>query len=121
MCDKIIAAAPADKHRAIDKLTDPILRTLAQKLIARNYPEHLTPEMFDEVVGNNSTMIDSQTLDHRGKPHFQAQEALDTIKALQAEQTLDDEQTALLEELEAYVRANFITECDHAVTTYSRL
>lgn len=102
--------------RFVRRFDQPHLRTLALRLIIRNTPQAVWPESVASYARSYMRHVDPHTasdvlIDHKGDERRTPAEALRQIKVLREEglnsEPLTDDQRMLLNELEAYIKAQF--------------
>ena len=93
------------------RLTSPDARILAYRVIGRNFPELLSDESaaeFEAYLRRVNPSSDDQALvDYKGTPRMTPAAALAEIKHLKKTRALDNEQLAVLDELQNYIETHF--------------
>jgi exodeoxyribonuclease-1 len=104
-------ANPEDMAGLIGEFTNPTARSLAVRIVGRNFPEHLPEGYSSEFEAYlkrvNPPMAEDSLKDYTGKSRTTAQSALAELRQLRSDQTLDAQQHGLLDELETYLTARF--------------
>ncbi|MEJ2730264.1 MAG: exonuclease domain-containing protein [Deltaproteobacteria bacterium] len=105
-------AAPPDEKEAIAmRLKSRDARKLAVRLLCRNNPQRISPDMageFDAYLRRiNPNREDQAIVDYRGEPRMTPSAALAEIRHLKKSGELDDNQMKLLEDLQNYIKSNF--------------
>jgi exodeoxyribonuclease-1 len=106
-CRQFHRAAPAEKAIMTEKLTNPKLKTLAMRLLGRNYPDSMTPplkENFEGYLQQLNREENDSLVDFKGNKRLSAKLALQEIEAVRTAGGLDLEQQELLEGLEKYLK-----------------
>jgi exodeoxyribonuclease-1 len=110
-CRRFHLAKPHDKTTMTDNIQNPKLKSLAIRLLGRNYPELLSEQqqqIFAEYMQRLNTTNEAEAIiDLKGERRLSPAAALQDIIVLREETTLDQEQHHLLDELETYIQANF--------------
>lgn len=97
LCRQFHQAPPAKKATIASQLSDPILKTLAVRLLGRHFPDQMTEAQQQDYTHYQSA---TQTpIDHRGQLRLTKQSAINEANALKLEKDLDNQQLTLLEEL----------------------
>jgi exodeoxyribonuclease-1 len=104
--------APLDeKETIISQLTSPEARILANRVLARNFPQHLSKEAQAEFEAYlrrvNPSSQDQALVDYKGAPRITPGSALAKIEHLKESNALDEEQLAVLDELQIYIKTRF--------------
>ncbi len=104
-------AAPPEMGSIAHRLTSPDARILANRVIGRNFPECLSEESAAEFEAYlrrvNPSSEDQALVDYKGTPRTTPAAALAEIKHLKKSSALDEEQLAVLEELQNYIEDHF--------------
>jgi exodeoxyribonuclease-1 len=107
-CRQFHAANHQDKFSLIESLRQPSpLKTLATRILGRHFSTR-TPEFEEYMQKVNPTDEDHALTDYRGQKRLTPGAALADIKILEREENLTTEQRLLLQELETYLRKQFI-------------
>jgi exodeoxyribonuclease-1 len=100
-----------EKEKIADRLTSRDARTLAIRLLCRNYPGRISKNLagkFDAYLRRvNPTRQEQAMVDYKGEPRLTPSGALLEIKHLKKAARLDKNQTQLLDDLQNYIKANF--------------
>ena len=109
---KEFQSAPlAQKETIAHRLTSPDARILANRVLARNFPQQLSEEAAAEFNAYmrrvNSSSEDLTLVDYKGEPRMTPVAALAEIERLRKSTALDKEQLALLDELQNYIESHF--------------
>ncbi|MGD9013543.1 MAG: hypothetical protein PVF62_14180, partial [Desulfobacterales bacterium] len=101
-----------EKETIISQLTSPDARILANRVLARNFPQHLSKEAaaeFETYLRRvNPSSEDQALVDYKGNPRITPAAVLAEIKHLKKSSALDKEQLTLLDELQNYIESNFV-------------
>lgn len=89
-------ATPQNKMAIAKKISNPTRRLLGMRIIARHYPEFL----FDEVPFE----FNSNCIDFKGNAKLTSLKALSSILNLRSNKALDNQQLAILDELELHLQ-----------------
>ncbi len=106
-CRRFQRGAPAEKAVMTEKLPNSNLKSLAIRLLGRNYPDHLTPELkqqFDHYLQQLNREENDALIDFKGNKRLTAKLALLEIDAVRTAGGLDLEQQELLTGLENYLK-----------------
>ncbi len=110
LCQQFHAAPITEKDSVVEKFSKDSLRTLATRIIARNFPETLTSNMQEDYQNYWQRLINQNDnniiVDYKGLPRLTPQQALQRIDDLQEQAT--GEQQVLLSELSQYIVATFV-------------
>ncbi len=110
-CRAFHNANPKEKARLTEQIKNPKLKLLATRILGRHYFEALTAsqaEQFTEYTQYiNPSNENDALIDYQGKKRLSPKAALNEIAAVRQQPVLDPQQTALLDELEAYLREHF--------------
>jgi len=111
LCQKF-HAAPLDKKKALaDRFPTIETRTLAGRILSRNFPGNLPDRVnneFDAYMQQvNPSSSDQALLDYRGAPRTTPISALSGILELKNDAGLDREQLKLLDDLREYINNRF--------------
>lgn len=109
---KEFQTAPLEEKETIThRLTSPDARILANRVFGRNFPQQLSGESAAEFEAYmrrvNPSSEDQALVDYRGTSRMTPTAALAEIKHLRKSAGLDEEQMALLEDLQNYIESNF--------------
>ena len=110
-CRRFHRATLAERIEMIETFDHPVMRELAQRVLLRNYREHL-PERFEPAFRRlmqrvNPLPLEGTMIDYRGRERLTPEAALREIKRLKREEALDELQIRVLDELEPYLRERF--------------
>ena len=116
LCRRFQQASPAEKAMLVEQFTSPDARTLAWRILSRNYPAALPPEYESELKSYlqriNPFRPEDALIDYREQQRTTPRAAVLEIKRLQQTAELDEAQHRLLEDLENYIRSNFKLDTD---------
>ena len=108
---KFIRLDPAEMPVLIDEFSNPEARKLAVRIIARNYPDHLTPDGLSDYESYlrevNPARSENSIQDYAGRLRTTPLSAMTEITHLQADPHLDEQQQQLLNDLESYITDTF--------------
>ena len=109
---KEFQTAPLDEKEAIAKrLKSQDARTLAVRLLCRNYPKQVSPDLAGEfkiyLRRINPLREDDAIVDYRAVPRMTPSGALAEITRLKKSRKLDNHQKKLLDDLQDYLKNNF--------------
>jgi exodeoxyribonuclease-1 len=109
---KEFQTAPLDEKEAIAKrLKSQDARTLAVRLLCRNYPQQISPDLAGEFKAYlrriNPAREDDAIIDYREVPRMTPSGALAEIRRLKKSGKLDNQQKKLLDDLQNYIKNNF--------------
>jgi exodeoxyribonuclease-1 len=100
-----------EKEKIVDRLTNREARTLALRLLCRNYPNRVSKKLageFEAYLGRvNPVRPEEAMLDYKGEPRRTPSEALSEIKRLKRTARLDKNQVQLLDDLQNYIKSKF--------------
>ncbi|MCK4987214.1 MAG: exodeoxyribonuclease I [Desulfobacterales bacterium] len=100
-----------EKERIINRLSSEDARTLAKRLLCRNYPKNLPENITEEFEAYlrrlNPLHEDEAIVDYKGEPRLTPSVALAEIKRLKKSARLDNHQGELLDDLKKYIKINF--------------
>jgi exodeoxyribonuclease-1 len=104
--------APLDEKEAIAKrLKSQDARTLAVRLLCRNYPQQISPDLAREFEAYlrriNPAREEDAIVDYREAPRMTPSAALAEIRRLKKSGKLDNQQKKLLDDLQNYIKNNF--------------
>jgi exodeoxyribonuclease-1 len=104
--------APLDKKEAIaNRLKSQDARMLAVRLLCRNYPQRISPDLAAEFEAYlrriNPIREDEAIVDYRREPRMTPSAALAQIRHFKQSGKLDNNQMKLLDDLKDYIRSNF--------------
>lgn len=112
LCRRFHQADMAGKSRFIGRFASEQLNELAARVVFRNAPDIVTPELrrrqkayWDKI---NPGLGRAGPPDFRGHTRTTAEEALAEIGRLQADSQVDERRKALLAELETHIRGRFV-------------
>ena len=105
-------AAPLDEKEAIARrLKSQDARKLAARLLCRNYPQQISPDLASEFEAYlrriNPNREDDAIVDYRGEPRMTPFAALAEIRHFKKSGELDNNQMKLLNDLQNYIKSNF--------------
>jgi exodeoxyribonuclease-1 len=108
---KFQTAQMEEKQRIINHLSSEDARTLAKRLLCRNYPKNLPQNITEEFEAYlrrvNPLHEDKAIVDYKGEPRLTPSVALAEIKRLKRSARLDSQQVELLDDLKNYIKINF--------------
>ncbi len=108
---KFQAAPLGEKETIAGRLTSPEARTLALRVLARNFPQQLSRDSAAEfeiyMRRVNPGRQDEALVDYKGQTRMTPSAALADITHLKKSGGLDKEQLALLDDLQNYIENNF--------------
>ena len=108
---KFNRANPEKLPSFIDQFSNPEARSLAVRVIGRNYPGLLSADRLTEFEAYlqkiNPSEGEGGITDHTGRPRTTPESALAELKKLRADDRLDTEQRRILDELESYLADEF--------------
>jgi exodeoxyribonuclease-1 len=109
---KEFQTAALDEKEAIAKrLKSQDARTLAVRLLCRNYPQQISPDLAAEFEAYlrriNPTLEDDAIVDYREEPRTTPSAALAEIRRFKKSGKLDSQQKKLLDDLQNYIKSNF--------------
>jgi len=100
-----------EKEKIVGRLTNPDARTLALRLLCRNYPSRVSKNLAGEFTAYlrrvNPTRQDQAMVDYKGEPRLTPSGALLEIKRLKKAARLDKNQVQLLDDLQNYIKIKF--------------
>lgn len=100
-----------EKEKIVDRLTNPDARTLAIRLLCRNYPDRISKNFAGEFEAYmrriNPRRPEEAMLDYKGQPRLTPPGALAEIKHLKKTTRLDQDQVQLLDDLQNYIQIKF--------------
>ena len=100
-----------EKERIVDRLTNKDARTLAIRLLCRNYPERISKNLTEEFKAYmrrlDPVRQEQAMLDYKGEPRLTPSGALAEIKRLKKTAHLDKNQAKLLDDLQNYIESKF--------------
>ena len=100
-----------EKEIIINRLSSKDAQTLAMRLLYRNFPkslpENITKEFEAYMRRVNPLQEDDAIIDYKGEPRLTPSVALREIEHLKKSASLDKNQSALLEDLETFIKSNF--------------
>jgi len=112
LCRQFHRIPTEEKADFIEKFPTRATRTLAERILSRNFPQNLPrgimkryQRYMDRV---NPKKEEDALLDYRGEKRKTPESALSDIKRLKAETDLDEYQVTLLDELEDYLKNKFL-------------
>jgi exodeoxyribonuclease I len=113
-CRQFHAAPLHQKANLVGKFSNPDACILAGRILCRNYPETCSEEVtleFQKFLSRvNPCRAEDTLLDYRGDRRTTPSEALSEIHRLKASAELAGEQLGLLDDLERYLRNQFLIE-----------
>jgi exodeoxyribonuclease-1 len=101
-------ADPSEKAMLVQKITNQNLQFLAIRLLGRHFPQMMSAKQadyFKEYMARIIHAVPSPIIDYQGKPRLTPSLALEHIKTLRQEASLDEEQFIILRELEEALQA----------------
>ncbi len=108
ICENFMTATPQEKSHMIENMNNPILKELATRVLGRHFPESLSFKQMNDfsnylqrIHSSDETKIPH---DFKGEKHLTPQKALIEIELIRGNETLDENQNILLDELEEYLR-----------------
>jgi exodeoxyribonuclease-1 len=105
------SAALNEKEAIAKRLKSPDARTLAVRLLCRNYPQQISPDLaaeFEAYMGRiNPAREDNAIVDYREVPRTTPSAALAEIGRFKKSGNLDSQQKKLLDDLQNYIKNNF--------------
>jgi exodeoxyribonuclease-1 len=108
---KFQSAALEEKEKIVDRLTSLDARTLAIRLLGRNYPKriskNLAREFEDHLRRVNPMRPEEAMVDYKGEPRLTPSGALSEIKRLKKAARLNKNQIQLLDDLQNYIKSKF--------------
>jgi exodeoxyribonuclease-1 len=111
LCRKFQRASLEDKVDLIDQFTSPDARTLASRIICRNYPAAMPTKFAVDfksyMAGISPSKEADAMIDYRKNRRTTPTGALNEIKRLKQGEELTDHQSTLLIGLEKYLRSTF--------------
>jgi exodeoxyribonuclease-1 len=112
LCRKFHTASPDKKPGLIHQFISAEARTLAVRLIGRNYPQFLPPQLAKEFEAYLKRLHPSREeealVDYKGGHRITPAAALIEIERLRANEELGDVQQRLLSDLQAYIKTQFL-------------
>jgi exodeoxyribonuclease-1 len=100
-----------EKEKIVDRLTNKDARTLAIRLLCRNYPERISKNLTEEFKAYmrrlDPVRQEQAMLDYKGEPRLTPSGALAEIKRLKKTARLDRNQAQLLDDLQNYIESKF--------------
>ena len=104
-------AALEEKEKIVDRLTSQDARTLAIRLLCRNYPTRISKNLAREfeiyMRRVNPIRQEEAMVDYKGEPRLTPSGALSEIKRLKKAARLDKNQVQLLDDLQNYIKSKF--------------
>ena len=104
-------AALDEKEKIVDRLTSQDARTLAIRLLCRNYPKRISKNLareFEVYLRRVNPMQQEEAMvDYKGEPRLTPSGALSEIKRLKKAARLDKNQVQLLDDLQNYIKSKF--------------
>ncbi len=108
LCRAFHAASGTERIRIVDRFTSPEARTLAARLVFRNFPDELPPPLAHEPEELMRRIRCGDPMpDHAGRPRLTPQRALADARELRQNAALGPDRLLLLEELERYITRQF--------------
>jgi exodeoxyribonuclease-1 len=121
-CREFLSKTPAEKTSLIDRFDSREARTLAARVLCRNYPEHagmLTDDDYSAYMARVNAPTEKDALvDYKGEPRTTPPAALAEIKKLKRDVNLDNAQLSLLAELETYIKNTFVKKATGKQMTF---
>jgi len=116
LCRKFQQASLMEKAILVEQFASPDARTLAWRIIGRNYP-HVLPADYENEFKKylqriNPFRQEDALIDYREERRTTPRAALVEIKRLQQNGEWDRQQQKLLNDLEDYIRSNFNLDTD---------
>jgi exodeoxyribonuclease-1 len=112
ICRQFQRASLDKKADIVDRFTSKEARTLAARVLCRNYPEaaqQFAAENYSRYMARvNPRREEDALVDYRGERRTAPAKALAQIQQLRQSENLDHMQHRLLEELEDYINTSFI-------------
>jgi len=112
LCQQFHLIPLSEKADFIHKFPTQATRTLAERILCRNYPQNLPKQIIKHynryMERVNPKNEDEALLDYRGEKRKTPTSAISDIKRLKKEINLDEHQVRLLDELEGYLNKNFL-------------
>lgn len=100
-----------EKEKIVDRLTNKDARTLAIRLLCRNYPNRISKNLAGEFETYmrrvNPVRPEQAMVDYKGEPRLTPSVALSEIKRLKKAARLDPNQMQLLDDLQNYIQSKF--------------
>jgi exodeoxyribonuclease-1 len=116
LCHAFQQASPIEKAHLVDRFASPDARTLAWRVLARNYPEALPtgylPEFKQYLRRINPPREKDALVDYREQRRTTPKDALIEINRLKQAGELEINQLGLLEDLEDYIQTQFKLDTD---------
>ena len=116
LCRQFQQASLTEKAMLVEQFASPDARTLAYRILGRNYPHALPAEYEDDFKSYlrriNPFRQEDALIDYRAEQRTTPRAALLEIEHLQQNGHLDPEQRRLLDDLETYIRSNFPQDTD---------
>ena len=104
-------AALEEKEAIAKRLKSQDARTLSVRLLCRNYPQQISPDLAAEFEAYlrriNPAREEDAILDYREVPRTTPSAALAEIRRLKKSGNLDSQQKKLLDDLQNYLKTNF--------------
>jgi exodeoxyribonuclease-1 len=104
-------ATLVEKEAIAKRLKSQDARSLAVRLLGRNYPQQLSPELAGEFEAYlrrvNPDREDDAIVDYRKVPRMTPSAALAEIRQFKKSGGLDNHQKKLLDDLQNYIKTNF--------------
>lgn len=114
LCQEFHAAPLHEKAKGIDKFPRIETRTLARRILMRNYPhaagEAEKREWIHYLNRINPRQEENALVDYRGEKRTTPVDAMSEIDSIKQQGAVDDEQLRLLLELEEYLRNAFSSD-----------
>ena len=108
---KFHSDALEEKEKIVDRLTSPDARTLAIRLLGRNYPKRISKNLageFEDYLRRVNPMRPEEAMvDYKGEPRLTPSGALSEIKRLKKTARLNKNQIQLLDDLHNYIKSKF--------------
>jgi exodeoxyribonuclease-1 len=121
-CREFLEAPLEEKATIIDHFDSHEARTLAARVLCRNYPEQQQKRFVDDFSAYmdrvNPRREKEALVDYKGEQRTTPPGALMEIKQLKQADTLDNAQHTLLDELEAYINTTFVKKASGRQLTF---
>lgn len=108
-CKSFLTADPKQKSQMISNTQNPKIRTLALRILGRNFPESLTASQAEEFTAYLSRINNPDTthpiIDFKGNPRLTPSVALQQIQELREQHQSDHHKLELLTDLETALKA----------------
>jgi len=108
LCNKFHSTPNSEKRELVSSFPTKETRILAARVIARNFPEHGSPQIQSEFEDYMKRLVpknpEDALLDYRGQKRRTPADAMSDIEKLTESSDLDDEQLALLADLKRHIK-----------------